>query len=130
MTVMVCIWLTSRRIVAEKVRVLSLFGTKPGYECGRPVATDIACSPLPLKGGGSTTSVAELFDPLPLRSFGAKRPPLFKGRFSTLLLAAALMPAAGDKDLRDTDHDLEADQDHDDDLEPQRAAGAAECGGG
>jgi hypothetical protein len=35
MTVMVCIWLTSRRIVAENVRVLSLFGTLPGYECGR-----------------------------------------------------------------------------------------------
>ena len=32
MTVMVCIWLTSRRIVAEKVRVLFLFGTMAGND--------------------------------------------------------------------------------------------------
>jgi hypothetical protein len=38
MTVMVCIWLTSRRIVAENVRVLSLFGTLPGYQCDRGCA--------------------------------------------------------------------------------------------
>src|SRR5579862_1756219 len=36
MTVMVCIWLTSRRNVAENVRVLSLFGTLPGNDRGRP----------------------------------------------------------------------------------------------
>src|ERR1700722_9996974 len=40
----------------------------------------------------------------------------------------SLMPAAGDKDLPETDHDLEADQDHDDDLEPQRAAGVDDVG--
>src|ERR1700748_463009 len=34
-TVMVCIWLTSRRNVAENVRVLSLFGTLPGNDRGR-----------------------------------------------------------------------------------------------
>src|SRR5579871_5778481 len=32
MTVMVCIWLTSCRIVAESVRVLSLFGTMAGND--------------------------------------------------------------------------------------------------
>jgi hypothetical protein len=36
MTVMVCIWLTSRPNVAEKVRVLFLFGTLPGNDRGRP----------------------------------------------------------------------------------------------
>jgi|HubBroStandDraft_5_1064220.scaffolds.fasta_scaffold39576_3 hypothetical protein len=79
-----------------------------------------ACSPVPLKGEvreGVNHIIRRTFDPLPLRSFGAKRPPLFKGRFETSRLAAALMPAAGDKDLPETDHELEADQDHDDDLE-------------
>ncbi len=36
--------------------------------------------------------------------------------------------AAGGEDLRDADHDFKADQKHDDDLEPQRAAGVDDVG--
>jgi hypothetical protein len=49
MAVMVSIWLTSRRIVAEKVRVLSLFRTLPGYECGF-AAFAVCVASLPLVG--------------------------------------------------------------------------------
>lgn len=38
MTVMVCIWSTSRQIVAESVRVLSLFGTMAGNNRDRNCA--------------------------------------------------------------------------------------------
>ena len=121
MTVMVCIWLTSRQIVAENVRAWFLFRTKPGNNRGQPLR-------VPQYGASSIGAVRDAS-----RSLGAQacassdvvRPN------STLVTAASLaasMPAAPGEDLRDADHDFERDQQHDDDFQPQRAAGVDDVG--
>ena len=150
MTVMVFIWLTSRRIVAEDVRVLSLFGTKPGYECGRRRARRLTGSIWRRKQFGFVIpGCAERRRPksiVPrerqeksilrcaiahhswLASLAPRNDGKEAGSFCHSDIPAPSVPAARGEDLVKADHDLKADQEHDDDLEPQRAARVDDVG--